>query len=72
MDLNAEERRNIRNLIRWFAGFVAFPALTIGAALTLEFEDHKLHVLLFIPLGIAALVLFFLAPRLAEKFYPVE
>lgn len=70
MDLNADERRNIRNLIRWFSGFVAFPALTIGAALTLEFEDHQLHVLLFIPLGIAALVLFFFANKLATKFYP--
>lgn len=68
--MNADERRNIRNLIRWFAGFVAFPALTIGAVLTLEFEDHKLHVYLFIPLGIAAVVLFFMADKLATKFYP--
>lgn len=70
MDLNADERRNIRLFIRWFSAFVAVPALSIGGILFLEVEEHILHIILFIPLGIAALILFALAPKIAYHFYP--
>lgn len=66
----SEERRNVTRLIRWVSAFVAWPALTIGLAF-LVFEDpssHWLHIVGLLPLGVAACVVFAMAPRLAEKW----
>lgn len=66
------ERRNVRRLIRWVSAFVAWPSLSIGLAF-LVFTDpseHWLHIAGLVPLGVAALVLFALAPRLAERWVP--
>lgn len=66
------ERRNVRRLIRWVAAFVAWPSLSIGLAFLVftDPSDHWLHVAGLVPLGVVALVLFALAPRLAEKWVP--
>jgi hypothetical protein len=65
-----EEQRNVRNLIRFVAFFVAWPALSISAVLFLDFEEHLLHILGLLPLGIAAVVVFIRAPSLARRFVP--
>lgn len=66
----ATERRNVTRLIRWLSMFVAWPSLSIAFAF-LVFTgpgDHWLHIFGLLPLGIAALVLFALAPRVAARF----
>jgi hypothetical protein len=73
VDVNAEERHNVQVLLRWISLFVAFPSLTIAAAFSLwDFQEHALHVAGLLPLGIAAIGLFFLSGRVATKFYPPE
>lgn len=69
-DAAATERRNVTRLIRWIAMFVAWPSLTIGLAFLVFTDpaDHWLHIAGLVPLGVAALVLFALAPRLAARF----
>ena len=64
------ERRNLTRLVRWLSMFVAWPSLTIGLAFLVftDPSDHWLHIAGLVPLGIAALVVFALAPRLAAKF----
>ena len=71
-DLEPIERRNVRRLIRWVAAFVAWPSLSIGLAFLVftDPSDHWLHVAGLVPLGVAACVLFALAPRLAERWVP--
>ena len=66
------ERANVRRLIRWVAMFVAWPSLSIGLAF-LVFTDpseHWLHIAGLVPLGIAACIVFALAPRLAKHWVP--
>jgi hypothetical protein len=67
-----DERRNVTRLIRWLAMFVAWPSLTIGLAFLVftDPSDHWLHIAGLVPLGLAALVAFALAPRLAARFVP--
>lgn len=73
MDINAEERRNVTILLRFISGFVAWPSLTIALAfLAIDPSDHALHVAGLLPLGLAAVVLFFLSGRVATRFYPPE
>ncbi len=64
----SEEQRNVRNLIRVVSGFIAWPALSISLVMMLDLEEHILHIGGLFPLGIAAVILFFLAPRLAVKW----
>jgi membrane protein YdbS with pleckstrin-like domain len=68
-DLGAE-RRNVTRLIRWIAAFVAWPSLSIALAFLVFTgpQDHWLHIAGLMPLGIAALVLFVQAPKLAKRF----
>lgn len=63
------ELANVTRLIRVVAMFVAWPSLSIGLAF-IVFEginDHWEHVSL-VPLGLAACVVFGLAPRIAARF----
>jgi hypothetical protein len=66
----AVERRNVTRLIRWLSMFVAWPSLSIALAFLVFTgpQDHWLHIFGLLPLGLAALVAFAMAPRLAEKF----
>lgn len=67
-----EERANVRRLIRWVAMFIAWPSLSIALAF-LVFTDpseHWLHIGGLLPLGIVALTVFAMAPRLAQKWVP--
>ena len=66
----AQERRNVTRLIRWLSMFVAWPSLTIALAFLVVTgpSDHWLHIFGLLPLGLAALVAFAMAPRLAERF----
>lgn len=68
----ADERRNVTRLIRWISMFVAWPSLTIGLAFLVFTDpaDHWLHIGGLVPLGLAALVAFALAPRLAARLVP--
>lgn len=71
-DERAVERRNLTRLTRWVASFVAWPSLSIGFAF-LVFTDpseHWLHIAGLVPLGLAALVVFAMAPSLARKWVP--
>lgn len=73
IDANAEERRNIRILLRWISGFIAWPSLTIALAfLLIDPSEHALHIAGLLPLGLAAVALFFLSPRVAMRFYPPD
>jgi len=65
----AAERRNVTRLLRWISMFVAWPSLTIALAFLVFTgpSDHWLHIFGLLPLGIAALVLFAMAPRLARR-----
>lgn len=68
------ERANVRRLIRWVAAFVAWPSLSIGLAF-LVFTDpstHWLHIAGLVPLGLAALVVFALAPRIAAHYVKAD
>jgi membrane protein YdbS with pleckstrin-like domain len=71
-DANDIERRNIKRLLRWVAAFVAWPSLTIGLAFLVftDPSDHWLHIGGLVPLGLAAIVLFVMAPQLAKKWVP--
>ncbi len=66
------ERANIRRLVRWVAMFVAWPSLSIGLAFLVftEPSDHWLHIAGLVPLGVAALVVFAMAPRIALHYVP--
>ena len=68
-DAGTTERRNLTRLVRWIAMFVAWPSLTIGLAFLVftDPSDHWLHIAGLVPLGLAALVLFALAPRIAAR-----
>jgi hypothetical protein len=57
-------------LIRWLSMFVAWPSLTIALAFLVFTgpSDHWLHIAGLLPLGLAALVVFAMAPRLAARF----
>ena len=59
-------------LLRWISMFVAWPSITIALAFLVftDPSDHWLHIAGLLPLGVAALVLFALAPRVATKFVP--
>jgi hypothetical protein len=70
LDELALERRNVTRLIRFASAFVAWPSLTIALAF-LVFTgptDHWLHIFGLLPLGVAACVVFALAPRLARRW----
>ena len=72
-DVNADERRNVTLLLRWLSVFVAFPSLTIaGAFLIWDAGEHALHIAGLLPLGLAALGMFYFSPRVAIKFYPPD
>lgn len=66
----ATERRNVTRLLRWVSMFIAWPSLTIALAFLVFTgpSDHWLHIAGLLPTGLAAVVLFAMAPRLAEKF----
>ncbi|MGB1586646.1 MAG: hypothetical protein ACPHID_06340 [Thermoplasmatota archaeon] len=63
-----EEQTNVRNLLRIFGMFVAWPSLSLGFVFLLDPEDHILHIAGLIPLGLAGLLLTVLAPRLAVRW----
>jgi hypothetical protein len=65
----SEERRNVTRLIRWVSMFVAWPSLTIALAFLVVTgpSEHWLHIFGLLPLGLAALVAFAMAPGLAER-----
>lgn len=65
-----EEQQNVRNLIRVVSGLIAWPALSISLVMTLDLDEHILHIAGLFPLGVAGLIGFFLAPRLAERWVP--
>lgn len=71
-DLVNPEQANVRRLIRWVAMFIAWPSLSIGLAFLIftNPSEHWLHIAGLLPLGMAACVLFALAPRLAERWVP--
>ncbi|MFA5943741.1 MAG: hypothetical protein WC876_04655 [Candidatus Thermoplasmatota archaeon] len=70
LDEAATERRNITRLIRVMSMFVAWPSLTAGLAfIVFEGVDvHLLHIVTLLPIGVAALLAFVMAPRLTERF----
>lgn len=72
IDPNAEERGNIRTLLRWVGGFFAWPGLSIALVFLLDFEDHVGHFFISLAFGLAGVVTFVMAPRWAERAYPVE
>ncbi len=72
MDINAEERRNIRILLRWIGGFAAWPGLSIALVFLLDLDGHVGHFILTLTFGLLGLALFFAAPRLAARFYPPD
>ena len=57
-------------LIRWLSMFVAWPSLTIALAFLVVTgpSEHWLHIFGLLPVGIAAIAIFALAPRLAHRF----
>ena len=63
-----EEQTNVRNLLRIFGVFVAWPSLSIGLVFLLDPTDHILHIAGLIPLGIGGLILTLLAPKLAVRW----
>lgn len=66
------EQQNVTNLLRWIGGFIAWPALSISLIFMLDIDEHILHIAGLFPLGIAGLVLFLMAPKLAAKWVPEE
>jgi hypothetical protein len=70
LDEVAVERRNVTRLIRWMSMFVAWPSLTIALAFLVVTgpSEHWLHIFGLLPLGLAALATFAVAPRLAARF----
>jgi hypothetical protein len=59
-------------MVRWLSMFVAWPSLTIALAFLVftDPSDHWLHIAGLLPLGLAALVVFAMAPRMAARFVP--
>ncbi len=72
MDLNATERRNIRTLLRWIGGFMAWPGLSIALVFLLDLEGHVGHFALTLTFGLIGVAVFLAAPRIAIRFYPPE
>lgn len=70
MDELALERRNVTRLIRWVSMFIAWPSLTIALAFLVFTgpSDHWLHIFGLLPVGVAACVLFAMAPKLAQRW----
>lgn len=64
------EQRNVRNLVRVVSGCVAWPALSISAFMMIDIDEHLLHILGLLPLGLVAVVAFFQAEALARRFVP--
>lgn len=69
-DPSEEERRNVRNLLRWVAAFLAWPGLSISLVFLLDLEGHVGHFFLTLVAGLSGVALFFAAPRLADRFVP--
>jgi uncharacterized membrane protein len=68
-----DERGNLTRLIRFLAFFVAVPTISIGLALLIyDPEAHALHMVSFLLLGVAAVLAYVVAPRLAERFVQGE
>ncbi len=65
-----KEQRNVRNLVRWIAAFVAWPALSLGLVFLLEPQEHIAHIVGLIPLGVAALLVFWKAESIAVRIQP--
>lgn len=68
--MSDDEAENITRLLRWVSVFIMIPALSISLAflvLTEEWRDHVLHSFGFLVLGIAAIGLWFVAPRMAVR-----
>jgi hypothetical protein len=72
IDPNAEERRNVRNLLRWIGGFLAWPGLTIALAFLLDLDGHEGHFVLSLGAGLAGVALFWRAAHIAGRFYPTQ
>jgi uncharacterized membrane protein YfcA len=73
VDSQGSERGNVTRLIRFVALFVFVPTVTIGAALMLYAPgDHAFHMVAFLLLAVAAVLVWMTAPRLAEKWVPVD
>lgn len=70
IDEHAEERRNIRNMLRWIGGFAAWPGLTIGFVFLLDLQNHVGHFLITSAFGITGVALVIAAPRIAKHYYP--
>lgn len=69
-DTNAEERGNIRTMLRWVGAFLAWPGLSIALVFLLDLEDHVGHFAISLTAGIAGIVVFARAGRIAARFYP--
>jgi hypothetical protein len=69
LDELGQERRNVTRLVRWVSAFVAWPSLSLALAFLVftDPSDHILHVAGLLPLGLAALVTFAMAPRIAAR-----
>lgn len=65
------ERRDMTRLVRWVGVFAAWPSLTSALAfLVLDGDSSGFYVAGLLVLGVAAVLLVALAPRLAAKFVP--
>lgn len=64
------ERQNVAGLIRVVGFFLAFPSLTISAAFLLDLDEHLLHVIGLVPVGLAGVLAMVMAPRLAARWVP--
>jgi hypothetical protein len=63
-----DEAVNLRRLLRWVAGFIGFPSLTIGLAfLIYEPREHVSHMVIFLGLAAGCTAVWLLAPRIAAK-----
>lgn len=68
-----DERHKVTNLIRALAVFVAVPTITIGLAMyAWDPVTHAMHMVGFLILGAIALVVLFVAPRLAARWVPED
>lgn len=65
------EQQNVARLLRFVALFVGVPTISIGLVLYLfDPKAHALHMVGFLILGGAAIVVFAVAPRLASRWVP--
>lgn len=70
-DPNEEERGNVQRLLRWVGAFLAWPGLTIALVFLVDLQGHEGHFLISLTAGVAGVVVWFLAPKLALRAHPV-